>query len=126
MKVTNHNYSMGTVVIFWHVAQCSHVVALFIIHNALHLPITCGILDVFLLCSSPCLAISTALWYNSIRLFFLAGNSVFWREIPSVNIVSIASYKMNHNAAIRKQMWFIFLIAIDYTFTNPMIHFSLK
>ena len=57
---------------------------------------------------------------------------VFWRETPSfgekfhVNIVSIASYKMNHNVAIRKQMWFIFLIAIDYTFTNPMIHFSLK
>ena len=51
---------------------------------------------------------------------------VFWRETPSVNIVSIASYKMNHNAAIRKQMWFIFLLAIDYTFTNPMIHFSLK
>ena len=49
---------------------------------------------------------------NSIRPGFLAGNSVFWRETPSVNIVSIASYKMNHNAAIRKQMWFIFLIAI--------------
>ena len=64
--------------------------------------------------------------YNSIRPGFLAGNSVFWREIPSVNIVSIASYKMNHNAAIRKQMWFIFLIAGDYTYTNPMIHFSLK
>ena len=64
--------------------------------------------------------------YNSIRLGFLAGNSVFWREIPSVNIVSVASYKMNHNAAIRKQMWFIFLIARDYTYTNPVIHFSLK
>ena len=51
---------------------------------------------------------------------------VFWRETPSVNIVSIASYKMNHNAAIRKQVWFIFLIAIDYTFTDHMIHFLLK
>ena len=58
--------------------------------------------------------------------FFLAGNSVFWREIPSVNMVSIASYKINHIAAIRKQMWFIFLITRDYTYTNPMIHFSLK
>ena len=66
------------------------------------------------------------MWNNSIRPGFLAGNAVFWREIPSVNIVSISSYKMNHNSAIRAQMWFIFLIAIDYTFTNPMIHFALK
>ena len=49
-------------------------------------------------------------WISSIRPGFLAGNSVFWRETPSVNIVSIASYKMNYNAAIRKQMWLIFLI----------------
>ena len=38
-------------------------------------------------------------WNRTIRPGFLAGNSVFWRETPSVNIVSIASYKMNHNAA---------------------------
>ena len=44
---------------------------------------------------------------------FLAGNSVFWRETTSVNIVFTASYKMNHNAAIRKQMWFTFLTATD-------------
>ena len=63
---------------------------------------------------------------KDVRPGFLAGNSVFWRETTSVNIVSTASYKMNHNAAIRKQMWFTFLTATDYTLTNPVIHFSLK
>ena len=52
-------------------------------------------------------------WQKDVRPGFLAGNSVFWRETPSVNIVSTASYKMNHNAAIRKQMWFTFLTATD-------------
>ena len=63
---------------------------------------------------------------KDVRPGFLAGNSVFWRETPSVNIVSTASYKTNHNAAIRKQMWFTFLTATDQTLTNPVIHFSLK
>ena len=50
---------------------------------------------------------------KDVRPGFLAGNSVFWRETTSVNIVSTASYKTNHNAAIRKQMWFTFLTATD-------------
>ena len=50
---------------------------------------------------------------KDVRPGFLAGNSVFWRETTSVNIVSTASYKTNHNAAIWKQMWFTFLTATD-------------
>ena len=54
-----------------------------------------------------------AFWQKGVRPGFLAGNSVFWRETRSVNIVSTASYQRNHNAAIRKQMWFTFLTATD-------------
>ena len=56
---------------------------------------------------------SSMIGQKDVRPGFFAGNSVFWRETPSVNIVSTASYKMNHNAAIRKQMWFTFLTATD-------------
>ena len=55
----------------------------------------------------------TLLGKRTLGRFFLAGNSVFWRKTPSVNIVSTASYKMNHNAAIRKQMWLTFLTVTD-------------
>ena len=50
---------------------------------------------------------------KDVRPGFLEGNSIFWPETTSVNIVSTASYKTNHNGAIRKQMWFTFLTATD-------------
>ena len=66
------------------------------------------------LTASICLhSLSFQIRQKDVRPGFLAGNSVFWRETTSVNIVSTASYKTNHNAAIRKQMWFTFLTATD-------------